>query len=465
MRVLPYSIRFCVAALAFAIAALHAQDPDKAKDEQFSQIAEGIDTDLKTALEELATVRALITKEKPEISAEANQIAAELRDARRKADIARASAESIEQEFSRAEADLKTWRDEKIYLESLLFDFQKTYEASRSLARKQEQRQPQGTPTLDDKFQAAEEALEVLGQAGLVSTFSGEAVSEVGVFENGTVVAAGPVQWFLPEAGNSAGIIKTESDLRAGWVPRTVSRGEVEKLIGGSSAYPTVDPTLGSALSLAETETGFLARIKQGGFWIFPILLLAAIALIAAIAKWTQLAKIRGLASSRVQVIIDLVRSGEKANALNECVTISHPAGRILHRGVTLAGRDRDDLEEGMFETFLEEQPALHRGLPFIAIASATAPLLGLLGTVTGMIETFRLINLFGTGDARNLASGISEALVTTEFGLIVAIPALILHALLSRKVQGIKATMEMVSLAFLNGIGEKDNTSELKSI
>ncbi len=69
------------------------------------------------------------------------------------------------------------------------------------------------------------------------------------------------------------------------------------------------------------------------------------------------------------------------------------------------------------------------------------------------MIETFRLINIFGTGDAKSLASGISEALVTTEFGLIVAIPALILHALLSRKVQGIKSAMEMTSLAFLNGI------------
>ena len=72
------------------------------------------------------------------------------------------------------------------------------------------------------------------------------------------------------------------------------------------------------------------------------------------------------------------------------------------------------------------------------------------------MIETFRLINVFGTGDAKSLASGISEALVTTEFGLIVAIPALILHALLSRKVQGIKSTLEMTSLAFLNGIKAK---------
>ncbi len=69
------------------------------------------------------------------------------------------------------------------------------------------------------------------------------------------------------------------------------------------------------------------------------------------------------------------------------------------------------------------------------------------------MIHTFKLIDIFGTGDAKSLASGISEALITTKFGLIVAIPALIIHALLRRKVQGIKATMEMVSLAFLNGL------------
>jgi len=68
-------------------------------------------------------------------------------------------------------------------------------------------------------------------------------------------------------------------------------------------------------------------------------------------------------------------------------------------------------------------------------------------------METFRLITVFGSGDARQLASGISEALITTEYGLVVAIPALILHALLSRKVQGVKSSMEMTSLAFLNGI------------
>ena len=72
------------------------------------------------------------------------------------------------------------------------------------------------------------------------------------------------------------------------------------------------------------------------------------------------------------------------------------------------------------------------------------------------MIHTFSLINIFGTGDAKSLSSGIAEALVTTEFGLIVAIPALILHALLSRKVSGIRTATEMASIAYVNGLKAK---------
>jgi biopolymer transport protein ExbB len=89
--------------------------------------------------------------------------------------------------------------------------------------------------------------------------------------------------------------------------------------------------------------------------------------------------------------------------------------------------------------------------LPFIAVTAAASPLLGLLGTVTGMIHTFELINLFGTGDPRRLASGISEALITTEFGLFVAIPALLAHALLARRAQSILARMEKLGVAFVN--------------
>jgi biopolymer transport protein ExbB len=88
-----------------------------------------------------------------------------------------------------------------------------------------------------------------------------------------------------------------------------------------------------------------------------------------------------------------------------------------------------------------------------LALSAAAAPLLGLLGTVTGMINTFNMITVFGAGDPKTLAGGISEALITTEFGLVVAIPSLLLHAVLSRRVKGVLASMEQTTVAFINGL------------
>ena len=89
--------------------------------------------------------------------------------------------------------------------------------------------------------------------------------------------------------------------------------------------------------------------------------------------------------------------------------------------------------------------------LPFVAISAAAAPLLGLLGTVTGIMNTFSMIEIYGTGDVKTLSGGISEALITTEYGLIVAIPSLLLHAYLSSKARKISNRMETTGIAFLN--------------
>jgi len=99
--------------------------------------------------------------------------------------------------------------------------------------------------------------------------------------------------------------------------------------------------------------------------------------------------------------------------------------------------------------------------MPLIALTAATAPLLGLLGTVTGMIQTFQLITLFGTGDAQTLSGGISEALITTQFGLMVAVPALIVHALLSRKSKGVISNMEQTSIGFINGLSVRETAKD----
>jgi biopolymer transport protein ExbB len=133
----------------------------------------------------------------------------------------------------------------------------------------------------------------------------------------------------------------------------------------------------------------------------------------------------------------------------------------MLATGVEHAGEKRGLLEELLFEKILKVRPSLERFLPFLAITAAAAPLLGLLGTVTGMIKTFQLLTLFGTGDAKSLSSGISEALVTTELGLMVAIPTLVLHGALTRMAKRKLGLLEQLSVSFVNGVASIRHAAE----
>lgn len=424
----------------------------------YRDAAASIDEDLRKALDELGRVRAAIAVEKPAIAAEANRVAADLREKRRQSELARTSKDAAESEFEKTGTDLKVWKEEQQYIESLLLDFRKTREVTAGPVP--DAALAESAPGLTARLDLVDRVIAELGTTGSVITANGEAVAPDGTLTPGKFAKAGPVSWFLADEGDNSGLVTDGPDLRARVVRGGMSPAAIESLIRGEATSITFDPTLGSAVALKESETTLLEHVRQGGFWIYPILLLAAVALAAALFKWGQLAGIRDFGTAPVQKILDALDRNEPDAAKAEAITIKHPARGILEQGIAFVSRSprasRDDLEEALYEKYLEATPRLHRGLPLIAIASATAPLLGLLGTVTGMIETFRLINVFGTGDAKSLASGISEALVTTEFGLIVAIPALILHALLSRKVQGIKAVMEMTSLAFLNGIKSK---------
>lgn len=122
-------------------------------------------------------------------------------------------------------------------------------------------------------------------------------------------------------------------------------------------------------------------------------------------------------------------------------------------RAIETGQGDPDLTEELMTESILEEQPGWERYHSLIALTAAIAPLLGLLGTVTGIIKTFQMMEVFGAGDPRPLIGGISEALITTELGLILAIPALLLHAMLSRRAQSLLSRMERCAMAKRIGI------------
>lgn len=416
-----------------------------------------IDTDLQKALTDLAALRDQIAKEKPPLATEAEKVAADLREKRRKADLARTTREAAEREAEKAESDIKAWRDEKLYIESLLGDFQRSILLSTPLSGATREQKGETDPVA-----MATKLADELASPG-VHAQSGEIIGLGGSLMEGTYAKTGPVQFFLSTDKKSGGLVGDGPDLRLRIV-KEVQADTVASLLDGQLANLELDPSMGLALELENTKDNILTHTQKGGFWIYPILLLALISLLCAIVKWLQLSKIKAVAATAVQSIIDAVNGGNSAGAKAKSSKVQHPARQILDQGIDFmeenASVSRNDLEEALYEKYLEAGPPLQRWLPPIAIAAATAPLLGLLGTVTGMMETFRLITVFGSGDAKQLASGIAEALITTEYGLIVAIPSLIFHALLTRKVQGIKAAMEMTSLAFLNGV-KTDESSE----
>src|SRR6185436_19695213 len=146
----------------------------------------------------------------------------------------------------------------------------------------------------------------------------------------------------------------------------------------------------------------------------------------------------------------------DQNKALDHARRIPGLAGNLLATAVEHSDEKREYIEEVLYEKMLGARTKLERGLAFLALAATTGPLMGLLGTVMGMIATFKLISSFGSGDPKQLAAGISEALICTATGMGVAIPALLFHAFLSRKAKSVIGSMEQTAIGFINGVPEE---------
>lgn len=180
-----------------------------------------------------------------------------------------------------------------------------------------------------------------------------------------------------------------------------------------------IDPTRGVILSMLIQAPDTVERVQQGGFIGYIILIMGSVGFIYAIIR-----------------LINLTRTSQKMTAqINSPTSLAdNPLGRVFIAAEQKQSEETDNLELILDEAITREIPLLEKGLPMIKLLAAVAPLLGLLGTVTGMIATFQSISLFGTGDPKLMASGISQALVTTMLGLCVAIPLLFLHSLVASR-------------------------------
>ena len=202
----------------------------------------------------------------------------------------------------------------------------------------------------------------------------------------------------------------------------------------------TFDPTLSRALLLAEDQETLLQHLQKGGIWVIPILLFALFASITAVCKAVSLFRMPPLFPALAERVIAAMK--DNAATLKSIVEkVQGPQKELLH--IALTPQTAEQRDDRLHATLLEQRNRLERWLGAIAMTASVSPLLGLLGTVSGMIATFKLMTLFGAGDASSVSAGISEALVTTELGLVVAIPALLAHALMSRKVKNIYSQLE----------------------
>jgi biopolymer transport protein ExbB len=193
-----------------------------------------------------------------------------------------------------------------------------------------------------------------------------------------------------------------------------------------------------------------LSVIQSGGMIAWIIVGLGGLAAILVVLRFVFL---RGASAStgRAQEVGQLVSEGKLEAALEASRQLKGSTYRVLAAAVRNLERDRAHIEDIISEQILHESAYLNRFGAFIMVIAAVAPLLGLLGTVTGMISTFDIITEFGTGDPKLLSGGISIALVTTEVGLAVAIPALIFGNLLSGWAESIKDEMEKTALHVIN--------------
>lgn len=456
---------FVLAAPAWSV---RAQDTNS---KTFEQVSASVQQQLEQSVTELSALREQMAAEKIPLSKRLGELEGEL--ARVRADYQQQvrQLDGRTLDLSNLRTEIKARNEEAAYLGNLLGEYTRNFEARLHIGELHRYQKPLETAKLAPENKSLSEEQVFSAQAALLATslgrleaslggdrFDGTAIDANGKVQTGTFVLVGPVALFRAADGSAVGT----AEQRLGSLEPTVlplptpelNAAATQLCTTGSGLLP-LDATLGNAHKLAATQDSLWQHLMKGGPVMYPIMALAAAALLVALAKWLSMLFVRSPSEKRVQALLAAVARRDRAGAEAAVAAIPGPAGRMLTVGVAHLDEPRELVEEVMFETVLSTRLRLNAWLPFIAISSSSAPLLGLLGTVTGIMNTFTLMTVFGTGDPKTLSTGISEALITTECGLYVAIPSLLFYALLSRKARRIVDRMEQCAVGLVNQMGK----------
>lgn len=404
----------------------------------YASVESGLVNDIKKSQQTLNKTQANITLQSQKLHRQTTKAEQTVLALRKKTSAARRLMDEQTLSLNKLEKRLNGWQQQDTYQRNLLARFS------------QQQKMPESTGDVLSQahFNALTNHFSQLRSALNPQWKTTQVITKDGSLQNNETLAMGPVAWFLDKKNQQAGfLIKEETLFKQGLLLGSSQFEQLSLLtqstfnsIDKNVAKISFDPTLTRALKIAQSQESVFSHVEKGGIWVLPILAFGVFALLISLCKGFQLTRLPTVLPAMAERLSHINTADQtQVNQLTAQVKgMQHDLINIAL--VSPAGQHRDDQ---LFSALLMQKHKLEYWLGAVAITAAVSPLLGLLGTVSGMIETFKLMTLFGAGDASAVSGGISEALVTTELGLVVAIPALLMHALLSRKVKTYYGALE----------------------
>ena len=454
------SLLLALAFLMASVAAAGAQDvreaAKKAEADRLAAEARAQEVEAK-----ITGDRAALTAEVEKLEALAKQLSADVQALQQRKASQQERHEVLTEKWSTKEVEFReisgNVRIAAKDIEALLNMSQLTALSPERLDRIAPVLEPGYFPGIDDISGMTVVLIDELKRSGQVTLQQGSYVGRDGENHTGDILTLGKFT-ALYRAPEEVGFLRYSPESKKLFALTNLPNGKLTKGIAryfqGQTELAPIDIASGESLVGIGRKESIIDEFKGGGKIMWPILLVGLAVVSFTTYKLIYLKRVHGDTDAIMGTVNDLASKGDWNGVdaiLQKHQNHNWPVVNVIRDGIRARHEDREIMESVLQESILREMPRLERGISLMAVLGAIAPLLGLLGTVTGMIATFKVITLYGTGDPKLMSSGISEALIATKWGLCVAVPTMLIHTLLARRVHGVVGDMEEKAVTLSN--------------
>jgi len=327
---------------------------------------------------------------------------------------------------------------------------------------------PDRFPNMENIENLVKVLFEEIEKSGEIRKYNGAFINSQGTESAGTILRIGKFTACYQQ-GNEIGYLKSDKELSKpvaipGNLPRSIRRSVQKYFAGENDSFP-LDLSGGVIMEQVSRSQDIHEWIRAGGILMYPLFMVGVAAMLLTLERLYSLGRISAETDKLMDCLRNMISKGDLKAGEELCEKNKKiPTFNVLKSGLQHACSSKEILENAIEEAILKELPRLERFLTTLAMLAGIAPLLGLLGTVSGMIHTFEGITIFGTSDPRMMSGGISEALITTEVGLAVAIPIMIVHHFFDRRVEKIIADMEEKGTSLITCVIKSESEMSIKN-